>query len=94
MADSKEKPIIIFLHEPQRGTDDYHYTIYLVRRPRCSELICLPYAVERYGDMCVIAGVRPHKQPQSSGSRSFRFPDFWTHDLSARFGFSKRAFLL
>ncbi|MEK9179860.1 MAG: hypothetical protein AAB897_00375 [Patescibacteria group bacterium] len=60
-----KKPFIIFLHEPWRDPYGDRRVIYVRRRPAYREL-SLDYAVVRWDDDCVLAGVRPRKQTSES----------------------------
>lgn len=58
-----KKPYIIFPHEPVRDPDRDRRVGY-VRRDPGNRRVSLSYAVGRFNDICVIAGVRRCEQPQ------------------------------
>jgi hypothetical protein len=64
VATSEKKPFVIFLHEAWLDPDRCRRFVYLCRSARYRKLrLRCPY--DRFRDRCVLAGVRPRKQPQS-----------------------------
>ena len=61
---SEKKPYVIFLHETWLNPDRSRRVVYLRRSARYRKLF-LSYPGNRFNDFCVLAGVRPRKQPQS-----------------------------
>lgn len=59
---SQEKPFVVFLHEPWQDPSGNRRVVYL-RRPPSSRKLCLNYPGSEFNDYCVLAGVRPRKQP-------------------------------
>jgi hypothetical protein len=61
---SEKKPFVIFLHPAWLGPDRRRRIVCLSRSAGCRGLR-LGYPDLRFVDDCVLAGVRPRKQPQS-----------------------------
>ncbi|MDE2018837.1 MAG: hypothetical protein KGJ13_00645 [Patescibacteria group bacterium] len=59
---STKKPFVIFLHKPWRDPRRFPRVLCVVRRPGDRELYLL-CSEGRFYDYCVLAGVRPRKQP-------------------------------
>lgn len=62
---SMKKPFVIFPHKPWRGPNRDLRVVYLNRDPSDHEL-SLRYPDYGFDDCCVLAGVRPRKQPSVS----------------------------
>ena len=61
---SEKKPFVIFLHEAWQDPNRDRRFVCLCRDAECRELL-LDYPVDGFDDDCVLAGVRPRKQPQN-----------------------------
>jgi len=61
---SEKKPFVIFLHEAWRDPSRRRRIVFLGRVAMYRGLY-LGYPVDRFFGLCVLAGVRPRKQPQN-----------------------------
>lgn len=62
---STKKPLVIFLHEAWQDPYRSRRVLYLSRSPS-SRRLCLFCPVYGFDDDCVLAGVRPRKQPSDA----------------------------